>query len=52
VALQIRHSSFPGCTCLFPVNSTYCLSNSILMNHKLISQLQPSRYHNSSQMTV
>jgi len=34
---DIRYSSFPGGAPLFPPNSSYCLSNSILMHHKLTS---------------
>ena len=51
-ALHIRHSSFPGCAPLFPTNSSYCLSNSILIHHELTSQFQPFRYHKSSQTTL
>jgi len=50
-ARQIRHSSFPGGSPLFPPNSSYCLSNSMLIHHKLTSQSQPFRYHKSSQTT-
>ena len=34
---DIRHSSFPGGAPLFPPNSSYCLSNSILIHRKLTS---------------
>ena len=50
--LHIRHSSFPGGVPLFPVNSSYCLSNSILIHRELTSQFQPFRYHKSSQTTL
>ena len=50
-ALHIRHS-FPGGAPLFPANSSYCLSNSILILRELTSQFQPCRYHKSSQTTL
>ena len=50
--LHIRHSSFPGGVPLFPVNSSYCLSNSILIHCELTSQFQPFRYDKSSQTTL
>jgi len=50
-ALHIRHSSFPGGAPLFPPNSSYCLSNFILIQCELTSQFQPLRYHKSSQTT-
>jgi len=50
-ALHIRHSSFPGGEPLFPTNSSYCLSNSILIHCELISRFQPFRYYKSSQPT-
>jgi len=37
VALHSRHSSFPGGAPLFPANSSYCLSNSILIHRELTS---------------
>ena len=52
LALHIRHSSFPGGAPLFPVNLSYCLSNSILIHHLLTSQFQHFRYHKSSQTTL
>jgi len=51
-ALHIRHSIFPGGAPLFPANSSYCLSNSILIYRELSSEFQPYRYHKSSQMTL
>jgi len=51
-ALHIRHSSFPGGTPLFPPNSSYCLSNSILIHCELNSQFQSFSYHTWSQMTL
>jgi len=51
-ALHIRHSSFPGGAPLFPPNSSYCLSNSILIYCERTSQFQPFRYHKSSQTTM
>jgi hypothetical protein len=51
-AFHIRHSSFPGGVPLFPPNSSYCLSNSILIHCKQTSQFQPFRYHKSSQPTL
>jgi len=36
-ALHIRHSSFSDGAPLFSANSSYCLSNSILIHHKLSS---------------
>jgi len=37
LAHDIRHFFFPGGAPLFPLNSSYCLSNSILIHHKLTS---------------
>jgi len=52
LALHIRHTSFPGGAPLFPQNSSYCLSNSILIHCELTSQFQPFRYDKSSQATL
>jgi len=51
-AHHIRHSSFAGGAPLFPPNSSYSLSNSILIQCKLPSPFQPFRYHKSSQTTL
>ena len=51
-ALHIRHSSCPGGALVFPTNSSYCLSNSILIHRELTSQFQPFRYHKSSQTAL
>ena len=51
-ALHIRHSSLPGGAPPFPPNSSYCLSNSILIHCKLTSHFQSFRYHKSSQTTL
>ena len=51
-AIHLRHSSFPGGAPLFPVNSSYCLSNSILIHHELTFQFQLLRYHKLSQTTL
>jgi len=37
LAHRIRYPSFPGSAPLLPPNSSYCLSNSILIHHKLTS---------------
>jgi len=50
-ALHIRHSSFPGGTPLFPVNSSYCHSITSLIHRELTSQFQLFRFHQSSQTT-
>jgi len=47
-----RHSSCLGGAPLFPANSSYCLSNSILNHRELTSQVQPFRYHKSRQTTL
>jgi len=51
-ALHIRPSSLPGGAILFPSNSSYCLSHSILIHRELTSQFQPFRYYKLSQTTV
>jgi len=51
-ALHFRHSSFAGGAPLFPLNSSYCLSNSILIHQELTSQFQLFWYHKSSQTTL
>jgi len=51
-ALHIRHSSYPGGPHLFPANSSYCLSNSIMNHCELTSQFQPFRYPKPSQMIL
>ena len=51
-ALLIRHSSLPGGAPHFPLNSSCCLSNSILIHRELTSQFQSFKYHKSSQTTL
>jgi hypothetical protein len=51
-ALHIRHSSFAGGAPLFPPNSSYYVSNSILIHCELTSHFQLFRYHKLSQMTL
>jgi len=50
-APHIRHSSIAGGTPLFPPNSSYFLSNSILIHHELTSQFQSFWYDILSQTT-
>jgi len=51
-ALLIRYTTFPGGAPRFPPNSSYPLSNSILIHRELTSQFQPIKYHKSSQTTL
>jgi len=50
-ALHIRHS-FLGGSPVFPANSSYCLSHSILILCELTSQFKPFTYHKSIQTTL
>jgi len=51
-ALHMGHFSFPIGAPLFPSNSSYCLSNSILIHCELTSQFQPFIYDKSSEATL